>query len=795
MRTWHALVILLSLMAAGVARGQAPAAPDAPVRFDHHKVVRVSPRDVREMRTVLALTDDVWTCGFGGDADSPGLRAGTIDVRLTPDAFATLSVTGIPFTTMIEDVQALIDAERAPAPFGPRGPGFFSAYQDYASVSSYIDILVALRPDLASRYFVGSSIGINQIFAIRVSAPGNAPGSKPAVIVWGCQHAREWISVMATVYAADQLIRNYSTDAGVQRLLNNYEFYFIPIANPDGYMYTWTSNRLWRKNRRANSDGSVGVDLNRNWGYQWGGLGSSGVMSNDTYRGTAAFSEPCSTALKNFITARPNTVLAFDLHSYSQVILEPWAYDFSLPPDTRAYTQISAAMQSAMYAPYSMLYTAGETYRVIYPAAGGAHDWVAGSRGALGYSFELRDTGSSGFLLPAAQIVPASTEALKGISAAASWVLDNSITASFPAGRPTWVQAGSGSTVQVQFARGMKYIGDVVAHPPTVYSRIGRSGAFTAAALTFAGVDEGGPVYTHTLPAGPCGGVTQWYYSEDLPDSTTATAPMGGASAPFEVPSRSATALFSDDFELDRGWTVGDTTFGSADNATAGLWTRVDPNGTTAQAEYDCTPLGGASCYITGQNARGDANTGRLSAGKTTLSSPIFSAAPGPGGWAAAAGGGGVEATFWLWTFTSQSQSFWVDVTSNANALTPTWTRVLTIDPTSAINQTSGRWNKQTVRLSDFVTPSAFMKLRFVAQDSLPSVVYEAALDDVVVVGFTCARPPCAGDYNADGTMSVQDIFDYLNDWFGGSPRADFNGGGLSTQDIFDFLNAWFMGC
>jgi hypothetical protein len=782
-----ACVLLLGVFA-GAAAAQPPAVE--PVRFDNHKVVRVSPRDLREMRTVLALTDDVWTCGFGGDAASPDMKPATIDVRLAPEEFATLSASGIPFTTLIENVQALIDAERAVGPFGPRGPAFFSTYQDYAAVSAYVDTLVALRPDLASRLTLGNSLGTNAIFGIRVAAPGVAVGSKPGIFVFGCQHAREWISVMATVYSADQFVRNYSTDTAVQRLLANFEFYFVPISNPDGYMHTWSFNRLWRKNRRDNGDGTFGVDLNRNWGFQWGGPGSSGTTNNDTYRGTAAFSEPCSTALRNFITSHPNIVFTLDLHAYSQIILEPFGYDLSLPSDTRAFTQMSAVIQSAMNSPAGMLYTAGETYRVIYPASGGSHDWFAGSRGGFGYSFELRDTGSTGFLLPAAQIVPASVEAYTGVAAAADWMIGNAFAASFPAGRPAWLQAGSGSTVQVQFARGLTTIGDPAAHPPTVYTRIGRNGPFTASALTIAGADEGGPVFTHALPAGPCGAVTQWYYQATALDSTVVTAPLGGAGAPFEAASRAVTQLFAEDFEADHGWTVGDTTFPSPDNATSGLWTRVNPNGTPAQTEYDCTPLGGVSCYITGQNNRANSYGGALSAGKTTLNSPVFSAAPGAGGWS-----GGVEASFWLWNYTSQTETFWVDVSANATAPTPTWTRILTINPSSPINALSGRWNKYTVRLSDFVTPSAVMKLRFVAQDTMPSILCEAGVDEVRVVGFGCARAVCSSDYNADGVLSVQDIFDYLNDWFAGNPRADFNGGGLATQDIFDFLNAWFAGC
>ncbi len=782
MRTWIGRVVcVLGCLAAGLARAQ----PDAPARFDEHKVVRVSPRNVRDVQTALALTDDVWTCGYGGDSTTPVASLATFDIRLTPDAFDALKGTDVPFTVMIENLQTLIDAERAAPPFGTRGPDFFAAYHTYAEVNSYIDTLVALRPDLASRQTAGNSLGLNPIVGIRVAGAGVAPGSKPAIVVTGCQHAREWISVMANMYIADQLIRGAGTDAASQRMLANFEFYIFPIVNPDGYLFTWSSNRLWRKNRRSNGDGTIGVDLNRNWGYQWGGNGSSPVTNSETYHGPSAFSEPETAALRDFITARPNMLMAFDLHSYSQIILEPWAYDFALPADTRAFTQISAAIQTAMNAPSGSWYTAGETYRVIYPAAGGAHDWFYGARGALGYSFELRDTGQNGFILPANQIVPASIEALRGIEAAADWCIDNSFAVSFPAGQPTRIAAGSGSTVSVQFARGLKTLNSLASTPPVVFTRAGNAGPFTAQALTLAGTDEGGPVFTHTLPAGACGTLTQWYYQTTAADSSVARSPLGGASAPFQVTAKAATTLLSDDFEIDRGWVVGDSTAGTADNATAGIWTRADPAGTTAQAEYDCTPGGGTLCYITGQNPRGDVNAGRLSSGKTTLTSPTFGAAPTAK----------VDASFWLWTYTAGSEQFFVDVTATANQITPTWTRILTINPQSAIGRMTGRWTPYTIRLSDFVTPSGSMKLRFIAQDG-SFTVYEAALDEVRVVAFTCESSGlCRADYNSDGVLNTQDIFDMLNDWFNANPRANWNGGALDTQDIFEYLNAWFAGC
>lgn len=742
---------------------------------------------MREMRTALALTDDVWSCGFSGDRDSPDLSPAPIDIRLTPEAHAALVTSGVPFTLLIPDVQKLIDAERPPIPFfSPRGPGsFFGSHQDYASVGTYVNTLVALHPDMATRLTVGLSLQSREIFAMRISSPNSTPGSKPAVVIYGCQHAREWITVMSSMYIADQLVRNYPSDANIKRLLDKYEFYIIPIVNPDGYIHTWTSYRLWRKNRRPNLDGSYGVDLNRNWGYQWGNLGSSAQPTSDTYRGTAAFSEPCTQALRDFITARPNTVLSFDLHSYAQVILEPWGWTTSLPPDARTFTQITAAMQSAIGASSGGYFYGGETYRALYPISGGSHDWILGATGAVAYGIELRDRGNYGFVIPPAEILPGAQEAQAGVFAAANWLLEHTAAVTFASGQPLWLRENTSTTIQLQFSRGLNRMADAALAPPTVYTRVGRLGPFTPQTLTVAGTDEGGTVLTHTLPSGACSGITQWYYSVPLPNGASTLVPSSATTSPFEATSRAATSIFIDDFETDRGWAVGDTTPGSMDTATSGLWTRTDPNGTIAQTEYDHTPLAGVACFITGQNARGDVDAGRVGMGKTTLSSPIFSAA----------GATRLDATMWLWTMTSQTETFSVDVTANATAATPTWTRILTISSTSPNLLTTPRWNRHTVRLSNFIAPSAAMRLRFVASSTGPNDIVEIALDDITIDSITCERALCPGDYNSDGTVNPQDIFDYLNDWFAGASRAALTGNPLSAQDIFVFLQRWFAAC
>lgn len=770
-----------------------PAAPqpepaNGPARFDGLVVVRVHPRSIRDLRTAATLSGDIWSCGVGDPETLRGVGVGNpVDFRFSPEAFAAFKDAQIPYDMLIPDVQALIDRERAEIQGQAlRGPGtWFDSYKDYAAVSTYTDTLIALRPDLASRVPVGTTPQGRAIWAIRIGAPGAAPGTRPAIVTIHAQHAREWITVMAGMYLADRLVRTYDTDATVRRLLGSFEFYIIPIVNADGYVYTWTTNRLWRKNRVTNSDGTAGVDLNRNYGYQWGGQGASTIPSNDTYRGTSAFSEVESRAVRDFVLARSSTALFLDVHSYSQLVLEPWAYDWPMPKDNRAFQQLSGVMQTAMYASAGTVFYAGETYRVIYPASGGSHDWAYGAANIPALSFELRDTGQNGFVLPAAQIVPASIECSDAVLAGAAWLIDNAASVSFPLGQPAWVNAGGSTTVTVQFARGRLALADLTSSTPTVSWRAGRTAPFTTTPLTNTGTFEAGPVFTHALTAGVCGSVVQWYYTLPLAGGGTITVPPAGGAAPYEADARSATTIFADDFEADRGWTYGVAT-DTATSANAGLWTRADPAGTAQQSEYDVTPGVGVNCAITAQNARGNNSLAAVS-GTTTLLSPLLNLA------------GRTDPTLSLWVwFNNQRQRSSTDPlaidVSNNNGLT--WIRAITIAANAEPALTTGRWNRFEVKIAPLIGLSANTRVRVVAASSVSGVLTEVAIDEVRVVDFTCQKPPCPADADGDGTVDVPDIFTFLSAWFANAPSADADASGqVEVADIFVFLSRWFARC
>ncbi len=388
---------------AGIAAAQPLAEPGQAVRYDDEAIIRVNITSLEDLRLAESLMPDMWSHHAG---------IGPVDFRATPEAREALAAAGIDYTVLIPDLQARIDAENArlAAAQGDLNIAgdFFADYRTLQQASDFIDDLVAARPDLATRLSLGQSLQGREIFGIRITGPGE---DKPAVFFHGCQHAREWITVMVPLYIAEQLITQYDTNSEIRDYVDSVEFLIVPVANPDGYQYSWTNERLWRKNRR----GGYGVDLNRNWGYEWGGPGSSRFTFSETYRGDAPFSEPETQVLRDFINANPNIEAYCDVHSYSQLILWPWGYTSQLSFAEHAFDHVGHEQQASIFDVHGEFYTAGPTYTTIYPASGVACDWVYGGAGALGFSYELRDTGQFGFILPPGQIIPNGEEILPAI--------------------------------------------------------------------------------------------------------------------------------------------------------------------------------------------------------------------------------------------------------------------------------------------------------------------------------------------------------------------------------------------
>lgn len=285
-------------------------------------------------------------------------------------------------------------------------------YNNYKSVAQYnarMDQMISDHPDLATPISIGTSHEGRDIRGLRITGNGSSSVAKKAVVFHGLIHAREWIAGMTTMYAADELLDGYSADARVQNVMDNVEFFVIPVLNPDGYEYSRTTDRFWRKNRRPGG----GVDLNRNFDYNWGpGFGgSSGNPSSEIYRGPSPFSEPESQALRDLFLDNQQIVSHIDFHSYGQLIAGPWGYTLDNPPDVDILDRQAEIMANSIQAVSGETYLWGDDTNVLGIANGITNDWAYGDQGVFSYTVELRpDSFNPGFDLPASEIIPTATE-------------------------------------------------------------------------------------------------------------------------------------------------------------------------------------------------------------------------------------------------------------------------------------------------------------------------------------------------------------------------------------------------
>jgi hypothetical protein len=203
------------------------------------------------------------------------------------------------------------------------------AYKSLDEINQAVDDMIAAYPDIVSaKVSIGTTLEGRDMWAVKISDNPNVDEDEPELFYSAAIHAREVITPEILLYFMNHLTQQYGIDPEATDLVNNREMWFVLVNNPDGYYYNEViapgGGGMWRKNRRNNGDGSFGVDLNRNFGYMWGydDEGSSPIPSDPTYRGSAAFSEPESQNLRDFIAAH-DFVLTIYYHSYSNLIICP----------------------------------------------------------------------------------------------------------------------------------------------------------------------------------------------------------------------------------------------------------------------------------------------------------------------------------------------------------------------------------------------------------------------------------------------------------------------------------------
>lgn len=284
------------------------------------------------------------------------------------------------------------------------------AFHNYTELTQKIQEMQTTYPNLLKVTSAGKSVEGRDIWALRISGDLAHADNLPAIIYMGGHHSREHLSVELPLFYANYFLSEYAKgNPRIVALMSGRDIHIIPAVNPDGLEYDVASGsyKFWRKNRARNQDGTYGVDLNRNYGYQWGTGGSSSNPSSDTYKGSKPFSEPETLAIKTYVEAHQNITTLLSFHTFSQLILYPWGYKYK-GIDVVKDQQVHKAMaeKMALWNHYSPQQSSS-----LYQASGDTTDWSYGEHKIISFTFELDPAnsgwgGSDGFY-PGAGIIPA----------------------------------------------------------------------------------------------------------------------------------------------------------------------------------------------------------------------------------------------------------------------------------------------------------------------------------------------------------------------------------------------------
>lgn len=357
------------------------------------------------------------------------------------DVVKGLMDAGMMFRIMHRNLDKMIDVSYDQ--FGSSGNFFdrgeveiynYNVYHEMDDIYRWSDKMAENTANRITKKSIGKTWEGRDLFVFVFDEPSGI--ENPPKIFMDCGiHAREWISPAFCQYFVDQLA---NPDSKFGHLRTGIEWHIMPVVNPDGYAHSWASDRFWRKNRNPNTGQEtkdaqkksgahnkdcgvgkgVGVDLNRNYDAKWQlgdqMIGSSKWCKDQSYQGARVFSEPESQAHSDYmLSINPKAYLT--IHSYAQVVLFPytWSRDAARPHNYEELIGLSTEITKRIGGNWRH----GQGRDIFYPAAGGSDDWAHSTGVDIVYTFELRDKGNYGFMLPEFLIRPAVEEAARGISA------------------------------------------------------------------------------------------------------------------------------------------------------------------------------------------------------------------------------------------------------------------------------------------------------------------------------------------------------------------------------------------
>ena len=288
-------------------------------------------------------------------------------------------------------------------------------YRNYEEFLNELQTLESTYPDLCKLYDIGDTWGSqyfdngnenyqnfqHEIWALKLSDNVETEEDEPSVYYLAEHHAREPISLEVVMAILYHLIDGYGSDSDITSRVNNNQIWFVPLVNPNGHsIVTTQTDTWWRKNIRDNNEngsfdtynsggyGIDGVDLNRNYGFEWGPVGTSDEFDSPVYHGPEPWSEPEVDAVRELLESH-QFISGITYHSYSELVLYPFGYqNDAIAPDQVELQALAIAMAETIPGLNGGYYTPSAGYD-LYPCMGTTDDYSYGVHGTFSYTIEL----------------------------------------------------------------------------------------------------------------------------------------------------------------------------------------------------------------------------------------------------------------------------------------------------------------------------------------------------------------------------------------------------------------------
>lgn len=667
-----------------------------------------------QLQQLLALDLDLAGCR------TPLLAQRRIEVVGRPGDTQKLRQANIAFVVRVPDLEAAHAAAVAQFPLTgedtltpPIGQGAMGGHYTLQEMESILDDFHSNYPNLCSqRVSIGQSIEGRDLWMVKISDNVAVDESEPEVYYDALHHAREPLSLSTTLLFMDELLDGYGVDPEATFLINERELYFVPCVNPDGYEYNRSNNPngggMWRKNRRDNGDGTFGVDLNRNYATFWNAPngGSSASTSSSTYRGTGPFSEPEIAAVEAFAASR-QFVQVFSSHSYTDVLLRPWAYQIGDPANVAAYNVLGAFMVAENGIQH------GQWGTLLYISSGTAVDHHHVARGSYSWTAELGRANEGGFwpVGPTIENIARRHQRMfrkAALTAGAAFAVNATTVTEGPGGNGNFtVEPGETGEVVVSVDNvGMSAAAltvELVAVDPTL--ALGTNVVAVGNVNAFASASNAGTPLTFSVPANFTANVAQLIVRVSGDGRTQ--------DVPLEVLLVELRTAVDDDFEADHGFNRA-----PGGTATTGLWERATPSQTTWNSQVmqpgSQTTPGGSQCWVTDGRPGTSVGTYDVDNGHTDLRTPVMDLSHL----------GLASVNFDLhYAESTGDDNLVVEYSSDGGS---NWS------PLYSRNTSTGGWTRLELPLPPPLTDAMVVRVR--AQDLTPSLV-EACVDGFEIVG------------------------------------------------------------